>query len=112
MQFDTSNIGPLLDPIICGLEWNLENSGQIDLTWWFSWYDFNSQSWKQDHTTLVLHQNGNNDYWDFYNTFNGPGFYLILNLAEGGDFPGTSDVLVDEQPQYMVIQSVKSYGFY
>ena len=51
------------------------------------------------------------DFHEFYNTFTGTGFFLIINLAEGGTFPGTSDVLVDGQPQYVVIQSAKVYGF-
>ena len=41
----------------------------------------------------------------------GEGFSLLINLAEGGDFPGTSDVLVAGQTQYVVVQEAKAYGF-
>ena len=76
-----------------------------------TWYDLGSNSWKDAHSTKVLYKNGNNDYYDFYNSFNGEGFSLLINLAEGGDFPGTNDVFVDGQPQIMRISSVKVYGF-
>ena len=98
-----------LDQLICGFEWNLENQGQIDLTWWMTWYDLGSQNWKSEHSTLVLQQW--NDYWDFYNSFNGEGFSVLINLAEGGNFPGTSDALIDGQPQLLVVKSAKVYGF-
>jgi hypothetical protein len=99
----------ILDQLICGFEWNLENQGQIDLTWWMTWYDLGSQNWKSEHSTLVLQQW--NDYWDFYNSFNGEGFSVLINLAEGGNFPGTSDALIDGQPQLLVVKSAKVYGF-
>ena len=76
-----------------------------------SWYDLQSQNWKSEHSTLVLFESGNNDYYDFYNSFNGEGFSLLINLAEGGAFPGTSDALVDGQPQHIVVKSAKVYGF-
>ena len=86
---------------------------QIDLTWWMTWFDLGAQSWQEQHSTLVLREEdaASNDYFDFYDSFLGEGFYVLLNLAEGGTFPGTSDVLVDGQPQYVVIQSAKVYGF-
>ena len=96
-----------LDQLICGFEWNLENQGQIDLTWWMTYYDLGSQNWKSEHSTLVLGA----DYWDFYNSFNGEGFSVLINLAEGGNFPGTSDALIDGQPQLLVVKSAKVYGF-
>merc|ERR1719232_33195 len=100
------------DPLVAGFEWNIrEEVGQIDLTWWTTYFDQGSQSWQSYHTTLVLLKNGNNDYYDFLNSFNGEGFSLLINLAEGGVFPGTSDCLVDGQPQYIVVQSAKAYGF-
>jgi len=100
------------DHLIAGFEWNVRDEvGQIDLTWWFTWFDQASQSWQNEHTTKVLLKNGNNDYYDFYNSFNGEGFSLLINLAEGGAMPGTSDVFIDGQPQYMNIKSVKVYGF-
>lgn len=98
------------DPLICGLEWNVHGD-VIDLTWWMSWYDLGSHRWEKKHTTLTLNKHGNNDYWDFYKTFEKEGFSLIINLAEGGMMPGTKDVFVDGKPQTMKIKSVKVYGF-
>ena len=40
------------------------------------------------HTTKVLYEHGNNDYYDFYNSFTGEGFSLLLNMAQGGVMPG------------------------
>jgi len=100
------------DPLIAGFEWNVRHEiGQIDLTWWMTWFDISSQSWVSHHTTKVLFEHGNNDYYDFYDSFNGEGFSLLLNLAEGGAMPGTHDTFVDGQPQFMQISSVKVYGF-
>merc|ERR1711929_68922 len=91
------------DPLIAGFEWNVRPEiGQIDLTWWMTWFDISSQSWVSHHTTKVLFEHGNNDYYDFYDSFNGEGFSLLLNLAEGGDWP-SNDVFVDNNPQYMNI---------
>ena len=98
------------DPLICGVEWNIHGS-QIDLTFWFSWKDLGSGQWQKHHTTLVLGAWGNQDYWDFYHSFMGEGFSLLINLAQGGDMPQTQEVLVDGQPQHMVVQSAKVYGF-
>ena len=103
------NVDLSQDVLISGFEWNLHHE-QIDLTWWFTWFDRSSNSWKSDHTTKVLSKYGNNDYYDFYNSFNGEGFSLLINLAEGGDWP-SNDVFVDNKPQYMNIKSVKVYGF-
>ena len=45
------------------------------------------------HTTKVLYEHGNNDYYDFYNSFTGEGFSLLLNMAQGGVMPGqTSNI--------------------
>jgi len=100
------------DHLIAGFEWNKrDDAGQLDLTWWFTWFDQGSQSWVSDHTTKVLSRDGNNDYMDFWDSFNGEGFSLLINLAEGGAMPQTDDVFVDGQPQYMNIKSVKVYGF-
>ena len=92
------------------------------------------------HTTKVLYEHGDNDYYDFYNSFTGEGFSLLLNMAQGGVMPGglvtsqscytsniaymsaissqqgdmfagTHDTFVDGQPQFMEISSVKVYGF-
>ena len=100
------------DHLIAGFEWNVRNEvGQIDMTWWFTWFDQGSQSWVSDHTTKSLMKNGDNDYNDFYDSFNGEGFSMLINLAEGGAMPQTNEVFVDGQPQYMNINSVKVYGF-
>jgi len=100
------------DHLIAGFEWNVRNEvGQIDLTWWFTWFDQGSQSWQSDHTTKVLLKDSNSDYNDFYNSFNDEGFAMLINLAEGGAMPQTDEVFVDGQPQYMNINSVKVYGF-
>ena len=97
-------------PLIAGLEWNIRHDiGQIDLTWWMSWNEYGTQ--KDAHTTLSLFTWGDNDYYDFYNSFNGEGFSLLINLAQGGVFPGTDQCLIDGQPQYVVVQEAKVYGF-
>ena len=102
----------LQNPLISGLEWNIQDGiGQIDLTWWFKWFDLGSQTWVSRHTTKSLFKHGGYDYYDFLNSFNGEGFSLLINLAEGGDFPGTQDVLVDGKKQYLIIKSAKAYGF-
>jgi len=102
-------------PGIFGFEWNVrEDVGQIDLTWWTTDFHAPSQEWKSQHTTKALKIGANMDYWDFFNSFNGEGFSLLINLAEGGIFPGVyhpDEVLVDGKPQYIVIKSVKVYGF-
>ena len=54
------------------------------------------------------------DYYDFIKSFNGDGFSLLINLAEGGDFTGglgNNDVLKDGKPQYLVVQEAKVYSF-
>jgi len=99
------------DELIAGFEWNLENSSQIDMTWWMTWFDQGSQSWTSQHATLVVHSGQGQDYHEFYDSFMGEGFSLIINLAEGGDMPGTNSVFENGQPQYMVVKSVKAYGF-
>lgn len=103
------------DHLIAGFEWNVRNEiGQIDLTWWLTWFDQVTQLWVSDHTTKVLKKNANNDYSDFYDSFNGEGFSLLINLAEGGGMPRIYDVkdtFIDGQPQFMNIKSVKVYGF-
>ena len=61
----------------------------LDLTWWFTWYDLGTHSWESRHTTLSIFDNDKMDYYDFIKSFNGDGFSLLINLAEGGDFTGT-----------------------
>jgi len=107
-----------VDPLIAGFEWNIltdasgADLGQIDMTWWMTWFDLGTQQWTSSHSTLSLFEfDPSSDYFDFYDSFMGEGFSLLINLAEGGDFPGTSDVLVDGQPQYVVVQEAKAYGF-
>ena len=36
-----------VDPLIAGFEWNIQDDiGQIDMTWWMTWFDMGSQgSW-------------------------------------------------------------------
>jgi len=98
------------NPIIAGLEWNVQDT-QIDITWWMAWFDMGSNDWQQHHTTKVLQRYGNNDEGDFYESFiNGDGFSLLINLAEGGDWP-SNNVFPDGQPQTMTISSAKVYGF-
>ena len=46
------------------------------------------ESWETSYTTKVLFEHGGYDYYDFYNSFNGEGFSLLINLAEGGTMPG------------------------
>merc|ERR1712061_174471 len=89
------------DPLICGMEWNIQDDkGLIDLTWWMTWFDLNAKSWKSHHTTLAIWKNRGMDYSVFYDSFMGEGFSLIINLAEGGVFPRTQEALIDGQPQY------------
>jgi len=101
-------------PGIFGFEWNI-NDHQIDLTWWTTYYDMTQKKWiKKDPTTKVLQQSDSNknDFYDFYDSFKGKGFSLIVNLAEGGDWPGQhneKDVLIDDKPQHVVIKSAKVY---
>jgi len=108
----TANADLTEDPIIAGFEWNIRHEiGQIDLTWWMTWYDLGSQSWETHYTTKVLFEWDNSDYYDFFNSFNGEGFSLLINLAEGGTMPGTTDTFIDGKPQFMRISSAKVYGF-
>jgi len=108
----TANADMTEDPIIAGFEWNIRHEiGQIDLTWWMTWYDLSSESWETHYTTKVLFEWDNSDYYDFFNSFNGEGFSLLINLAEGGTMPGTTDTFIDGKPQFMRISSAKVYGF-
>jgi len=107
-----SNLDEYETELIAGFEWNVQSSkSQIDMTWWMSWYDLGTGSWKKEHHTLVVQSGHGQDYHEFYDSFMGEGFSLIINLAEGGDMPGTNSVFEDGQPQYMIVKSVKAYGF-
>ena len=108
--YQLQNVDLSQDILIAGFEWNLHDE-QIDLTWWFTWFDYDTNSWKSDHTTRILTKflNGD-DYYDIYDSFNGEGFSLLINLAEGGNWP-SNNVFVDNKPQYMNIKSVKVYCF-
>ena len=99
------------DPLAAGLEWNvLEDEGKIVLNWWISWFDQISESWVTRNTSKALIEGTEDDYLDFYDSFTTDGFSLTIDLPEGGPMaPGP--VLVDGQPQYMHISSVKVYGF-
>merc|ERR1712038_1329033 len=83
------------DGAILGLEWNVQdNLGQIDITWWITYYDLGTNSWLSMHTTAILSEaaGDGNDYKDFYNSFvESNGFYAVINLAEGGVFPQCFD---------------------
>ena len=96
--------------LISGFEWNVHDS-QIDMTWWMTWFDLGSQSWTSQHSTLVVQSGHGQDYHEFYDSFMGEGFSLLINLAEGGDMPGTNSVFQNGQPQYIVVKSAKAYGF-
>jgi hypothetical protein len=98
--------------LIAGIEWRLHDS-KIHLTWWMTWFDIGSQSWTSQHNTLVIQDGNGQDYTDFYNSFQGEGFDLIINLAEGGDFPNNhpDDLFVNGEPQFIVVKSAKAYGF-
>jgi len=106
------------DGAILGLEWNVQdNIGQLDITWWISYFDLGTNSWTSMHSTKSLFSSAGagNDYDDFYNSFvNAPGFYAIINLAEGGQFPQCFDyscTFVDGQPQYVIVDSAKVYQY-
>jgi len=106
------------DPLICGLEWNVqEDIGQIDITYWHSWYDLGTESWETRNTTLSLLKNEFVDYDEFLNSFTGDGFTLLINLAEGSDWVmndcgcSESDILANGESHYVVVQSAKVYGF-
>ena len=124
-------------PLIAGMEWNIQvtytapfrknignsveqsiftlliqdNGYQLDLTWWMTWYDEGSGQWKHHHTTKPLFHGQNMDYHTFYDAFMNGGFYLRINLAEGGDMPQDQNVFPDGQPQYIRVKSAKVYGF-
>ena len=82
---------------------------------WITYFDLSSNSWVEEKPrTLVIHHGANQDYSEFYDTFQKDGFYLIVNLAEGGMFTGHyhhNEVMVDGQPQYVRVKSAKVYKF-
>jgi len=85
------------------------------MTWWISYFDLNSHSWKKGHyTKSLLKSRGNgNDYNVFYKSFiKAKGFYAIINLAQGGGFTGCfhSNCALKHGPQYMFVDSAKVYG--
>ena len=99
------------NPLIAGLEWNIQDDkGQIDITWWMTWHDLGSNSWQKQHTTFSMFSWGNQDYWDFYDSFSNGGFHLVVNLAQGGNWP-SNNIFPNKQAQYMHITSAKVYGF-
>jgi len=101
-------------PVIFGLEWHIKaDDGQIDLTWYITSFDFPSNEWKsQNSTKSLLKSNGEaDDFPVFSKSLSGEGFYLVINLAQGGHFTEVkkeSDLLVDS-PQLIVIESAKVY---
>merc|ERR1719186_244204 len=103
-------------PVIFGLEWHVKaDEGQIDLTWWITSFDIPSQQWKNEKTTksLFKSEGDTEDYAVFLKSFNEGGFYLLINLAQGGDFTGVydKDALLEDGPQHVVIESAKVYEF-
>ena len=104
------------DGAILGLEWNIQdNIGQIDMTWWISYFDLGSNSWRSGHYTksLLRSYGAGNDYDVFYNSFiNAKGFYAIINLAQGGMFPNcySASCALLNGPQYVIVDSAKVYG--
>jgi len=100
--------------LIAGFEWNLHGT-QIDLTWWMTYFDLSTNSWVEaEPRTLVIQHGANQDYSEFYESFHKDGFYLIVNLAEGGMFTGHyhhNEVMVDGQAQYVRVKSAKVYKF-
>ena len=71
---------------------------------------------KERARTLVIKSGAGQDYSEFYDSLQKDGFYLIVNLAEGGKLIGHEDkvayeVLVDDQPQYVRVKSAKVYSF-
>ena len=102
------------DGAILGLEWNvLEQIGQIDITWWISYFDLGSHSWRSEHHTKSLYHGRGQDYHEFYNSFvNANGFYAIINLAEGGDWPNCHHdyCVLTNGDQYLIVDSAKVYG--
>merc|ERR1719186_1909110 len=111
LDTDMTNI-----PVIFGLEWNVKaDDEQIDLTWWITSFDIPSQQWKNERTTKSLLQSEGDaqDYAVFMKSFNEGGFYLLINLAQGGHFPGVydKDALLMDGPQHVVIESAKVYEF-
>merc|ERR1719186_2193174 len=103
-------------PVIFGLEWNVKvDDGQIDLTWWITSFDVSSRQWKNEKTTKSLFKSEGDaeDYAVFMKSFNEGGFYLLIDLAQGGDFTGVynKDALLKDGSQHVVIESAKVYGF-
>ena len=101
------------DGAILGLEWNVQYWGQIDITWWISYYDLGRHSWRTKHYTKSLRKGRGQDYYDFYNTFmHANGVYAIINLAEGGVWPKCyhSHCVLTRGDQYLVVDSAKVYG--
>jgi len=99
------------DPLIAGFEWNIQKEkSKIDLTWWMSWYDISLHKWVSHHTTKSLSRYKDKDYNAFYESFTGRGFSLVINLAEGGNWPG-HETFVNPEPHYMTVLSAKVYGF-
>jgi len=98
-------------PTIFGLEWNVRSDDeQIDLTWYITSFDVPTQQWKSQNTTksLLKSEDEANDYNVFLKSFNGDGFYLLINLAQEGDSTEVQDLLLGG-PQHIVIESAKVY---
>jgi len=101
-------------PVIFGLEWHIKaDDGQIDLNWYITYFDFDYKEWySKTITKTLLKSNGEaDDFPVFSKSLSEEGFYLMINLAQGGHFTDVkqeSDLLVDG-PQRIVIESAKVY---
>ena len=80
-----------------------------------TYFDLASHSWVQEEArTLVIKRGAGQDYSEFYESFKKDGFYLIVNLAQGGKLTGHyhhSEVMADGEPQYVRVKSAKVYSF-
>lgn len=103
-------------PGIFGLEWQVRKEDEkIDLTWWATY----SENGAMKITTLSIRLGDRvgDDREVFSKSFEEGGFYLIVNFAQGGNFPDGSrgnrdpELLQAVYPQNMTILSAKAYSF-
>lgn len=105
-------------PGVFGLEWHMIRGDdgavkQLDITWWISQENLASPGkWltKCAVKSLVASPGDLDDLQTFVDGF-ARGFYLIVNLAEGGNFPGKDPGLQPDKPQNVTILSAKAYHF-
>ena len=106
-------------PLVAGVEWNIVHDWQLDLTFWFSWYDNDAKGYVKKAITKTLWK-GSGDFYQFYNTLNGwnkeshaPGYFVVLNIAQGGNgiWEFDPNKCLQDGDQFMHIHSVKVYGY-